>query len=401
MQRGKAEEGSSMHRIRTVPALVLAAGLAAIAMIAVLQARSDDSRRAQAELGQVGTQLNERTTAPLGVMFGAPAPMVEWHMARLKAQIDSTISELRQDTPVEGLDDVERALVRNYASGESVMALMEQMRTPAGREALAKGLTTQDAALTGLLSDAQESSTMVSGALERAREQYAERARQARLQATVGTGLAIGLLLLAFGVMYRRALRARAEAEALAAENAALAAAARHEALTDALTHLGNRRALIAALDEAIADVESAPLALALFDLDGFKHYNDTFGHQAGDALLARLAARLVERLHGRGDAYRMGGDEFCVLARTDGDEAESLARTGAEALSEAGDGYSIGCSYGLALAPADASSAEDALRIADQRMYARKLADRPATVTPQAADGLLRALAGPADRPA
>ena len=53
---------------------------------------------------------------------------------------------------------------------------------------------------------------------------------------------------------------------------------------------------------------------LALFDLDGFKHYNDTFGHPAGDALLCRLGANLEAFLGARGQAFRMGGDEFCAL---------------------------------------------------------------------------------------
>ena len=53
---------------------------------------------------------------------------------------------------------------------------------------------------------------------------------------------------------------------------------------------------------------------LALFDLDGFKHYNDSFGHPSGDALLERLGERLERVVAGRGRAYRMGGDEFCVL---------------------------------------------------------------------------------------
>ena len=53
---------------------------------------------------------------------------------------------------------------------------------------------------------------------------------------------------------------------------------------------------------------------LALFDLDGFKHYNDTFGHPAGDALLERLGGNLARLVAGRGRAYRMGGDEFCAL---------------------------------------------------------------------------------------
>ena len=55
--------------------------------------------------------------------------------------------------------------------------------------------------------------------------------------------------------------------------------------------------------------------ALALFDLDGFKAYNDAFGHPAGDALLERLGGNLTAALGRAGRAYRMGGDEFCVLA--------------------------------------------------------------------------------------
>ncbi len=61
---------------------------------------------------------------------------------------------------------------------------------------------------------------------------------------------------------------------------------------------------------------------LALFDLDGFKHYNDTFGHPAGDVLLARLGGNLQAFLDGRGRAFRMGGDEFCALFEPRGEDA-------------------------------------------------------------------------------
>ena len=89
----------------------------------------------------------------------------------------------------------------------------------------------------------------------------------------------------------------------------------RGEALTDSLTGLGNRRALTDALTRGVAAADDAdPLVLVLFDLDGFKHYNDCFGHPAGDALLERLGGALSRYIDGRGDAYRMGGDEFCVL---------------------------------------------------------------------------------------
>ena len=85
----------------------------------------------------------------------------------------------------------------------------------------------------------------------------------------------------------------------------------REEALTDALTGLRNRRALIADLTELLAGGRGAGIALALFDLNGFKPYNDTFGHPAGDALLGRMGERLGSVTRGRGTAYRMGVTSF------------------------------------------------------------------------------------------
>jgi GGDEF domain-containing protein len=96
-------------------------------------------------------------------------------------------------------------------------------------------------------------------------------------------------------------------------ENAGMLASSRREALTDALTGLGNRRALSRDLEGAVAGHRDAVL-LGLFDLDGFKHYNDSYGHPAGDALLERLGTKLAEHVDGVGSAYRMVGDEFCVL---------------------------------------------------------------------------------------
>ena len=95
-------------------------------------------------------------------------------------------------------------------------------------------------------------------------------------------------------------------------ENMQMLAGSRDEARTDALTGLGNRRKL---LDDLTATVEGkTPHVLALFDLNGFKQYNDLFGHPAGDVLLARLGEKLDRFVAGRGSAYRMGGDEFCIL---------------------------------------------------------------------------------------
>jgi GGDEF domain-containing protein len=98
-------------------------------------------------------------------------------------------------------------------------------------------------------------------------------------------------------------------------ENVALLVRSRTEALTDALTGLGNRRRLFADLAALLDEPRSAgSRLLVIFDLNGFKDYNDSFGHPAGDALLARLGGKLSAAVTPAGSAYRMGGDEFCVL---------------------------------------------------------------------------------------
>ena len=81
-----------------------------------------------------------------------------------------------------------------------------------------------------------------------------------------------------------------------------------------ALLSLGNRRALMRRLDDYLGGPNDESSLLLLFDLDGFKSYNDTFGHGAGDALLQRLGARLRYSVGSRGDVFRLGGDEFCIF---------------------------------------------------------------------------------------
>jgi two-component system, cell cycle response regulator len=140
------------------------------------------------------------------------------------------------------------------------------------------------------------------------------------------------------------------------------------DAATDSLTGLGNRRALLRDLERFAAGASpERPVVLALFDLDGFKAYNDTFGHPAGDALLTRLGANLLSV---GGNAYRMGGDEFCLLAPA-GDP--TLLPRAVEALTESGTRFEIGCSYGSFTLTDPRQDPSDALRIADKRMYANK----------------------------
>jgi two-component system, cell cycle response regulator len=164
-------------------------------------------------------------------------------------------------------------------------------------------------------------------------------------------------------------------------------------ATTDGLTGLGNRRILLADLDRHAQTVSRAhPSLLILLDLNGFKNYNDTFGHPAGDALLSRLANALtaaVEPLGAR--AYRPGGDEFCVIA-ADASQRTVLERAASRALCETGKGFVISTAFGSVVIPNDAATATEAMRAADTAMYAQKHSGR-ATAGRQSTDVLLSAL--------
>jgi two-component system cell cycle response regulator len=175
------------------------------------------------------------------------------------------------------------------------------------------------------------------------------------------------------------------------AEKATLLALARSEAVTDPLTGLGNRRQLASDLSEALAS--GRPHLLLLFDLDGFKAYNDSFGHPAGDALLTRLGRALQDASAPDGDAYRMGGDEFCALLSWEGaHDGEQLVDRTTRALTARGEAFEVSTSWGGVLVPEEAQTDRLALGLADRRMYAHKHARRPSPGR-QSTDVLLRVL--------
>lgn len=134
----------------------------------------------------------------------------------------------------------------------------------------------------------------------------------------------------------------------------------------DPLTGLGNRRALAVALDRVFAS--GRRVCLGMFDLNGFKAYNDSFGHPAGDHLLVRVADRLRDACGPTDEAFRMGGDEFCVIA----DDRERLLAA-QQAIEDQGPGFSISACLGVAEIPDDAADVTAAIGIADQRMYKGK----------------------------
>jgi diguanylate cyclase (GGDEF)-like protein len=128
------------------------------------------------------------------------------------------------------------------------------------------------------------------------------------------------------------------------------------------------------ALDvESHAAADAPRRVLALFDLNGFKHYNDTFGHSAGDKMLGMLGSRLQAKMTPEGTGYRLGGDEFVVLVKGRLGDRDAVAARAAEALSSHGSGFDLSAAWGIASVPEEADSATAAMQLADVRMYAQK----------------------------
>ena len=181
---------------------------------------------------------------------------------------------------------------------------------------------------------------------------------------------------LAVGLAAAALLAAGARACITYMENVRLLEREVEGATTDPLTGLANRRALMNELEIAVSGARGGePATLAFFDLDGFKRYNDSFGHSAGDALLVRLGRALASRVGSTGTAFRLGGDEFCLLLPGSFKREDAQIAACRAALSERGSGFAVTASCGVVVLPEDADSVGGALNLADERMYADKSA--------------------------
>ena len=154
-------------------------------------------------------------------------------------------------------------------------------------------------------------------------------------------------------------------------ENLRLIERAEKAATSDVVTGLPNRRKLVEDLERACADArDGRERLLGVFDLNNFKSVNDTYGHAAGDELLARFGRRLTEIVDGFGAAYRLGGDEFCVILDGDLEAVAPLLEQASAALIERGEHINVTSSFGYAIIPRETRDPDEALSIADHRMY-------------------------------
>jgi diguanylate cyclase (GGDEF)-like protein len=172
-----------------------------------------------------------------------------------------------------------------------------------------------------------------------------------------------------------RLLRRFAFSAAVAVSNARLHERLRTLSLTDPLTGLPNRRQMNIFLQREFAAAERGRnLTVVLFDLDDFKAYNDTEGHQAGDAILRRFGEILHDQTRAMNLAARYGGDEFiCILSDTDAEGGEvQVARIVEEACNDPLM-RQVGLTAGIAGFEVGMERPEDLVRAADQDLYRNK----------------------------
>ncbi len=188
-----------------------------------------------------------------------------------------------------------------------------------------------------------------------------------------GSGGELSQLTQVFNDMVRRLRQGREELERLS--------------VTDELTGLANRRRLVAELEREWkrSDRHQRTFVVMMMDVDRFKHFNDSYGHPAGDGVLKRLADVLRDVVREVDTAARYGGEEFTViLPETPAAEGARVAerirsRMEAERFSPNGTGESVGVtvSIGFAVFPADADSPDGLISTADQALYRAKQAGR------------------------
>jgi diguanylate cyclase (GGDEF)-like protein len=330
-------------------ALVLAVGVAAIGTLVVLHAREQHARRAEMQATLFATDLRDSVrqitlvgnALPAAQLAPALTPVIAATAQTANARVATLVALLHGDDQV----------TRMRAQLRQVTALATSRRT----SVLASDHLTIAA------------NQMADTADAIAAEQHEHAALIGR-ETIAGGALAVALSLAIVGLALQHASRLVVRAGRRQARM--LQELADH----DPLTGLANRRRLADDLARlAPQATEAAPVQVMICDLDGFKGLNDTLGHEAGDEILIAFADGIADAAGDHGEVYRLGGDEFCVLSKP-GADVEAMVTAALRSTTSDVTG-----SAGTALWPIEAPSARGAMRLADERMYAVKAAQRSA----------------------
>jgi diguanylate cyclase (GGDEF)-like protein len=150
----------------------------------------------------------------------------------------------------------------------------------------------------------------------------------------------------------------------------------RRQALVDPLTGTYNRRAfqIVAERERLRSGRDGTPLSLAYFDLDGFKEFNDSLGHAAGDEMLQTFAGALAAGIRGTDLLARIGGDEFVLLLPdTDAEEAVGVVNRLRASVAEVSANAPITASVGIATHRFPPPTVDALITTADELMYQAK----------------------------
>jgi diguanylate cyclase (GGDEF)-like protein len=184
----------------------------------------------------------------------------------------------------------------------------------------------------------------------------------------------------------KRRANAVAERVSLALANLKLRELLRNQSIRDPLTGLYNRRYLEESLNRELhrANRTGRNVSLVMLDLDHFKHFNDTFGHQVGDILLKEIAGVIKNRVRAGDLACRYGGEEFSLILAEVGTEGAHKCvegvREAIKHLSLHNRGQTLGTvtvSAGIAAYPTHGDTSEDLIHAADEALYQAKKAGR------------------------